>query len=202
MPAGAQLRGDRARKAILEASGKRFLSDGYRATSIEAVASQAGVSRPTVYAHFASKEEIFRTIVSDLHDAQLEAMRAAVDPSAAVADRLYAALASRFVPFVELTTSSAHGAELLDENSRVCGDINRRSRERSLEFLTQLLADADAAAEISLVAADLDAASAASIFFDAANGAKGDASVEPEAYQRQLRRLVGVISRGLSIHAG
>lgn len=37
---------------------------------------------------------------------------------------------------------AASTAELLDENSRVCGDVNRSSRKRTLRVLARLLADA------------------------------------------------------------
>jgi AcrR family transcriptional regulator len=195
--ASTQLRGARAREAILKTAGERFLADGLRRTSIEAIAAGSGVSRPTVYAHFSSKEEIFRTMVADLHDAGIEAMRAAIDPAAPIADRLYAALAGRFVPFVELTTASVHGAELLDETSRTCGDITRSSRERSLALLEELLSSADAVGEISLDEAGVDAGSAATIYYDAAHGTKEDPSITPQGYQRQLRRVVAVLSRGL-----
>jgi TetR/AcrR family transcriptional repressor of mexJK operon len=191
------LRGTQARDAILAAAGERFMADGLRKTSIEAIATAAGVSRPTVYAHFASKDEVFRTIVTELHDERLAAMEAAIDPADTVADRVYAALVARFVPFVTLTATSPHGAELLDENSRVCGDINRSAHKRSLALLERLLAGADAAGELDLTAASLSPAIAATLFYDAALGAKEDAAVTPAAYRRQLRRLVAVIARGL-----
>ena len=201
MPASTQLRGARARAAILDAGRARFSTDGFRRTSIEAIALESGVARPTVYAHFASKEEVFRTIVSELHDEYLQAMQDAVKPTAPVADRLYAALAARFVPFVEITASSPHGEELLDENSRVCGDITRSSRERSLRLLEELLIEADAGGEICLAAANVNATSAATMFYDAARGAKEDAGVTVQAYRRQLRRLVVVLARGLGATA-
>jgi len=197
-PPVTPLRGTRARDAILEAAGERFMADGLRRTSIEAIAAAAGVSRPTVYAHFASKDEVFRTIVTELHDEQLAGMEAAIDPAAEVADRLYAALAARFVPFVTLTASTAHGAELLDENNRVCGDINRSAHKRSLRILERLLADADGAGQLDLAGAAVSPAQAATLFYDAARGAKDDAAVTPAAYRRQLRRLVTVLARGLS----
>jgi AcrR family transcriptional regulator len=197
MTPSTQLRGTRAREAILEAAGERFREEGYRRASIEAIAAASGVARPTVYAHFGSKEEIFRTIVGALHDEQLASMQAAVDSPGPIADRLYAALASRFVPFVKLTSSSPHGGELLDENSRVCGDITKSARARSLRLLEQLLVAADNAGEICLADADVRASAAATMLYDAARGAKDDATVTPAAYRRQLKQLVGVLSRGL-----
>jgi AcrR family transcriptional regulator len=197
MAASTQLRGARARAAILAAARRRFSEEGYRRASIEAIAAEASVARPTVYAHFGSKEEIFRTIVGELHDEHLAAMRAAVESSEPVADRLYAALAARFVPFVKITSSSAHGGELLDENSRVCGDITRSARVRSLRLMEEVLNEADAAGEINLADADVTASSAAKMFYDAARGAKEEATVTVASYRRQLKRLVVVLARGL-----
>ena len=192
-----QLRGSRAREAILKAAGELFLKSGFQGTSIESIAVESGVTRTTVYAHFASKDEIFRTIVGQLHDERIATMQAAINSTAPVADRLFAALASRFVPFVEITASSPYGGELLDENSRVCGDITRSSRNSSLRLLKRVLVSADASGEICLADAGVSASSASKMFYDAARGAKDDAAITPAAYRRQLQRLVAVLSRGL-----
>jgi AcrR family transcriptional regulator len=173
------------------------MADGLRRTSIESIAARSGVSRPTVYAHFASKDEIFRTIVADLHDARLQAMREAAKTDAPVVDRLHGVLAARFVPFVELTTTSAHGAELLDETSRSCGDITRDSHEASLALLLEVLSAADAAGELGLSAVGVDPATAATIVYDAALGAKERPSLTARTYERHLRDLVRVVARGL-----
>lgn len=53
------------RAAILEAAKALFLRDGYRATSIEAVALDAGVSKLTVYSHFKDKACLFATAVHE-----------------------------------------------------------------------------------------------------------------------------------------
>lgn len=51
------------RGAILEAAKVLFLRDGYAATSMDAVAAQAGVSKLTVYSHFTDKETLFSAAV-------------------------------------------------------------------------------------------------------------------------------------------
>jgi TetR/AcrR family transcriptional regulator, mexJK operon transcriptional repressor len=51
------------RAAIARAATELFLSQGYRATSTEQVASAAGVSKQTVYNQFGDKERLFREIV-------------------------------------------------------------------------------------------------------------------------------------------
>lgn len=49
---------------IMEAAGALFLEHGYSAVSMDAVAKRANVSKATLYAHFGSKEELFRAMVA------------------------------------------------------------------------------------------------------------------------------------------
>ncbi len=51
------------REAILDAAWAMFLERGVQATALEAVAKQAGVSRVTLYSHFADKTALFETAV-------------------------------------------------------------------------------------------------------------------------------------------
>jgi TetR/AcrR family transcriptional regulator, mexJK operon transcriptional repressor len=57
-------RSERKRRAILEAASTVFLSNGYPGTSMDEVAKLAGVSKQTVYKHFAHKERLFSEIVT------------------------------------------------------------------------------------------------------------------------------------------
>ncbi len=68
MSASADLRQDSdspKRQAILAAASELFMHQGYGATSMDAVARAAGVSKATLYAHFASKDRLFATIVNE-----------------------------------------------------------------------------------------------------------------------------------------
>jgi AcrR family transcriptional regulator len=47
----------------LDAALKLFLRGGYHGTSMQAVADQAGVTKPVVYACFDSKDELFRALL-------------------------------------------------------------------------------------------------------------------------------------------
>ena len=44
---------------ILAAAKPIFLSKGYEAASIDAIAGSAGISKKTIYARFATKEDLF-----------------------------------------------------------------------------------------------------------------------------------------------
>ncbi|HEX6489072.1 MAG TPA: TetR/AcrR family transcriptional regulator [Candidatus Dormibacteraeota bacterium] len=49
--------------AIREAAAALFLERGYQGTSMDDVAARAGVSKQTIYTHFANKEELFEDLV-------------------------------------------------------------------------------------------------------------------------------------------
>jgi AcrR family transcriptional regulator len=50
-------------ESILAASERNFLASGFGAVSMDAIAREAGVSKATVYAHFAGKEELFEAVI-------------------------------------------------------------------------------------------------------------------------------------------
>ncbi|MGW1995948.1 TetR/AcrR family transcriptional regulator [Embleya sp. NPDC001921] len=51
------------RRAILAAAEAVFTRDGYTLAGIDAIAAEAGVSKPTIYNHLGGKENLFRTVV-------------------------------------------------------------------------------------------------------------------------------------------
>ena len=50
-------------ESILAAAKRMFLESGFGAVSMDAIAREAGVSKATVYAHFAGKEELFGAVI-------------------------------------------------------------------------------------------------------------------------------------------
>ncbi|MCU1365120.1 MAG: putative TetR family transcriptional regulator [Ilumatobacteraceae bacterium] len=48
------------RRAILDAAAQMFGELGFERASVDAIALQAGVSKPTIYSHFGTKERLFR----------------------------------------------------------------------------------------------------------------------------------------------
>jgi AcrR family transcriptional regulator len=55
------------RERLLRAAADLFYSEGY-GVSIEAIAERAGVAKPTVYAHFASKEALIAAVLEAAAD--------------------------------------------------------------------------------------------------------------------------------------
>jgi TetR/AcrR family transcriptional repressor of mexJK operon len=63
----------RKRRQVLDAAAGLFMAQGYGATSMDAVARAAGVSKATLYAYFAGKDELFAAIVGEACSRHAEA---------------------------------------------------------------------------------------------------------------------------------
>jgi TetR/AcrR family transcriptional repressor of mexJK operon len=62
-------------RAITEAATATFLADGYEGASLDHIAARAGVSKQTIYNHFADKESLFRAICAGLTTELMESLR-------------------------------------------------------------------------------------------------------------------------------
>lgn len=52
--------------AITKAASEMFLADGFERVSLDQIAQRAGVSKQTIYSHFADKDGLFRAICTEL----------------------------------------------------------------------------------------------------------------------------------------
>ena len=59
-------------RAILDAALKVFAAQGYSGASMDAVAAEAGVTKPTLYSYFPSKESLFQAMMLGKRDAMLD----------------------------------------------------------------------------------------------------------------------------------
>ena len=135
---------DDKRALLLDSAEGTFCRLGYARTSIAALAADAGVTRPTVYAYYPSKEDVFRALAERVR-AEFLALQERADTSSPVATarsavELYfdASLRHR-----GMLTVIAHQA-LADPAMRDLQDeIHGRANRRHTRFL-QRLADAGA----------------------------------------------------------
>ncbi len=72
-------------RAILEAALRVFAAQGYSGTAMDTVAAEAGVTKPTLYSYFPSKEALFQAMMLDKRDLMLDVFDHP-SPSGMVAD--------------------------------------------------------------------------------------------------------------------
>lgn len=58
-----QQRKEETRARILEAAYRVFARRGYEAATVDEITAECGIAKGALYSHFASKEELFRTIM-------------------------------------------------------------------------------------------------------------------------------------------
>jgi len=88
MPTTAEVRSSDRRQRVLDAASTVFRRHGYARTSMDAIAKEAGLSRPLLYLVFRSKEEAFAAAVEQMGDVALAELRRGLQGQQGVAARL------------------------------------------------------------------------------------------------------------------
>src|SRR5437763_17098032 len=70
------------RKALLQAAAESFGHGGYAATSMEDIASTAGITKLIVYRHFETKENLYRAVLEQVFERQVELFGANIEMGA------------------------------------------------------------------------------------------------------------------------
>lgn len=125
---------------ILEAARMLFLRNGLRATTMEAIARQARIAKPTLYAHFPEKHAIFTALLAQLVADKHAAFEAALTEDGTVAERLGRALVAMFSTITEALAGSVHAEELFaahHEGATLFAQSNRRIVDRIAAVLAE-----------------------------------------------------------------
>lgn len=108
MSSGRQAR----RVKILDAGQAVILRSGFRASTMEAIAAEAGVAKPTLYKYFPDKAAIFETLIAQLTDQLRATFDAGLAKDGSVAERIAEALSAKKKIVHRLLHSSPHAEEL------------------------------------------------------------------------------------------
>lgn len=114
------------RTIILTAASELFLKLGLRGTSMEAIARQAGIAKPTLYAYFADKTAVFMALAEQLIAGWRADFVAALHGDGDIVARVGAALTAKHKGAMRLLSGSPHAAELYGEHDRIAGAQFRR----------------------------------------------------------------------------
>jgi AcrR family transcriptional regulator len=136
----AHLGPERRRPEVLDAALKLFLKSGYDGTSMQAVADQAGVTKPVVYACFPGKDELFRALLAREEERILAEIQAAFE-NADLSDP-ETTLTDGFIGFLRAVGESPEVYRLIflgegGGNAAVARRI-QRGREEQVKRLTLL----------------------------------------------------------------
>jgi AcrR family transcriptional regulator len=123
-------RGEATRGQLIAVARRMFADRGYEDTSIEAVLREAGVSRGSLYYHFASKEALFEAVAEDVETT----VGAQTIAATAGADGPVAALRAGFLAWVRLAGDPVVQRILLIDGPAVLGWERWRAMEERHAF--------------------------------------------------------------------
>jgi TetR/AcrR family transcriptional regulator, regulator of autoinduction and epiphytic fitness len=192
-------RGDaEARRAvILDAALRVFGQYGYRRTSMDDIAHQAGIGKGTIYLSFASKDEVFQALAQRLAQQMLAGAEAASRQPATTADKLAAMHAAWFGTYTDTIRRSPHAADLLDAKHQLSADLAADTASRYKRLVRDVLTQATATGELDLEPAGLTPGTAADLLIASARGLESS-TPSPTTYRRYLDALVRVMIAGLA----
>jgi AcrR family transcriptional regulator len=81
-------RQQRTRSELVDAAERLFTRQGFHATSLDAVAAEAGFTKGAVYSNFESKEDLFFAVYERRVDTRVEQMEAAIREASAPRDAI------------------------------------------------------------------------------------------------------------------
>lgn len=136
------------KKWILEAASKSFALFGYKATTMEQVAKIAGVGKGTIYTFFATKEELFDAIMTDVIQEMKAVAEIAIRPELTFPDNLQRALHDilRFRSNHELLIKLSH--EVLEMGTPKAQEGMKQLETAILGFMEKHVAQAVERGEI------------------------------------------------------
>jgi AcrR family transcriptional regulator len=140
------------RSQLLAAALEVFASKGYHATSMNDVADTAGITKPVLYQHFASKRQLYRELLAEVGDRALDEITSATSDATSPHEQVNRGMAA-FVSWVWADSSAFRllfggGARRDEEFER---DV--RSIEASIAQAIAELIDADVEPQHRLILA-------------------------------------------------
>ncbi len=136
------------RARVLEAAARVFSRLSYEQASMDEIAHEAGMGKPTVYRYFESKDALFTAVFVDALDALEARLAAVLDQEAGVEARLRGLVTALIPTFRDHLVS----LRVMGEDSAVVDQSKRRifrdRRARIVGFLAKAVQEGAAAGEV------------------------------------------------------
>lgn len=177
---------------IVDATRILFVRHGYRRTSMDDIAREAGVAKATLYLHFSGKVAIFAMML-DRCQAEVESRAVAAETSdAPLSQRLRALLYAYFGVALEWFGDAEHLGELkafvaAHPDHFIQGGPRPRAR------IQAMLDQAEAEGDIGFAGKDISTAQVARVLVYAARGAKQGKAPTPETFRRRIGDAVALV---------
>lgn len=140
-------------RRIMGAARSHFYAHGLERASVDAIAAEAGVSKMTIYSHFASKEGLFEAVVRDRTDRVMGGLAGveALDPKEP--QKALLAIGEQFLTLAREEDTLGHFRSLYGAAGAqrgACQAFYRQGPDRLIGDLAAYLRRADAAGALNI----------------------------------------------------
>jgi AcrR family transcriptional regulator len=186
---------------IAAAALRLFARYGYKRTSMDDIAREAGVARATLYLHFKGKDDVFRAMLAGL-GAQVETRcREALATPGPFAQRLAALMEAHHGTAFAAFSAGEHLGELKAVMLAIAGAELAAFETIFVSFARQLFEDAAARGEIAIARSGLPLDTLIATLTRAAAGAKYGEQPSCEHYLVRLREVAAVFAAAVALDA-
>ena len=109
------------RERIVEAARFLALRHGLKGVTMEAIAREARIAKPTLYSYFADKDAVFAAVMEEVVEELKRAFFTGLDGEGDVIVRITAALIGKYEAIATILDGSAHAGEIYGEHDRAAG---------------------------------------------------------------------------------
>lgn len=191
---------DTKRGLILEAALSVFVTYGFRKTSMDDIARQAGVSRPALYQIFKNKTDIFRALSQEMMDRAADAASDAFKTGEKLDVQLFNSIDCSIMEMHRFVEQTPHGVELIGINQEIAQDIEDIWKEKMVSIIgggiTSAVSDNRACLD-RFEEAGIDSEAVARIVMEAMEGLRST-YMAGKPIENYVSQLVGFVA--LSLH--
>ncbi len=179
---------------IAAAALRLFARYGYKRTSMDDIAREAGVARATLYLHFKGKDDVFRAMLASLGGQVETRCREALAQPGPFAQRLAGLMEAHHGTAFAAFSAGEHLGELKAVMVAIAGAELAAFEAIFVSFARQLFEDAAAHGEIAVTRSGLSLNNLIATMMRAAAGAKYGEQPTCEDYLVRLREIAAVFA--------
>jgi AcrR family transcriptional regulator len=192
-------RSEDTRERILLAAIRRFSNFGYRRTSINDVAQEAGLARATVYLYWKRKEDLFVAGLERFHLQSRSLAEMAARKKGSASERIQATIMAQYGASSDIVHGTASGHEVFEANLRLGHAVVEECLRGGEQILTGLLKQGIRDGEFDLRRSSASCAEVAHVIVTFAQNSLLDRRHTPASYRKHLRKTLNFILDSIRI---
>ena len=181
------------RERILVAAIQRFSKFGYRRTSINDVAEEAGLARATVYLYWRRKQDLFVAGLERFNAHSWNLAETAAAKNGSAAERIHATVMAQYGTTSDIVHGTASGHELFQANLNLGRVVVEECLRHGEKLLNRLLEQGIRDGEFKLQRSSARSAEIAHIIVSFAQNSLLDRHHTPSSYRKNLRKTVNFV---------